>query len=124
MIVENNQYEVIEVQLVEGSNVTYQAIGSALAGVAVGSVGSWFVGKYFGKKKREKLLLELTKKVIKLEGREKQEDQALDILAVKSFMIEEIFGEKSKLTRKEKGEWQRILNRFVMIDTNFSKQVR
>jgi uncharacterized membrane-anchored protein YhcB (DUF1043 family) len=100
---------------------TAQVIGAGLTGVAIGAIGGWFGNQLFGKRKRDKMLSELTKKVDMLEREEKQD---VGLLAIKAYMVDQMSGEKSKLYGRERKAWNRLLHRIMMIDSKQMKAIR
>lgn len=99
-----------------------QVTTAHLAGIAVGGVGTWFAKKRIDKKKRELMYDELSDRILTLELKNGTEEQMRDVVAIKAYMIDEIFGEDSKMDRKEKNKWKIILQRFMAIDSELVKK--
>lgn len=93
-----------------------------LAGIAVGGIGTWFTKKRLDKKKRELMFDELNDRIVTLELKNATEEQMRDVVAIKAYMIDEIFGENSKMDRKEKNKWKHVLQRFMAIDSELVKK--
>lgn len=112
----------LKVEQENGIKLALKVTAAHLAGIAVGSVGTWFTKRRLDKKKRELMFDELNDRIVTLELKNGTEEQMRDVVAIKAYMIDEIFGEKSKMDRKEKNKWKHVLQRFMAIDSELVKK--
>lgn len=112
----------LKVEQENGFKLAIKLTVAHLAGIAVGGIGTWFTKKRLDKKKRELMFHELNDRIVTLELKNATEEQMRDVVAIKAYMIDEIFGDNSKMDRKEKNKWKHVLQRFMAIDSELVKK--